>query len=175
MIKHYYCAVFCNLALLFSPCVLQTAPSVPRKHQAQWNMGVIQAKEAFSMSLDERMGNFLFLYDDEGPHLNPRILEKLKPERSSEKDQETESRLSPDSPSLLVGPADEPPAAPQSQDSTSTRKKTQAPRKKLNVGEWRRRSKDHLNNFLSKKQLDDTVCSKEMVHPQPASQVRITH
>ncbi|XP_039993675.1 histone-lysine N-methyltransferase NSD2 isoform X2 [Xiphias gladius] len=77
------------------------APSVPRKLQAQWNMGVIQAKEALSMSLDERMVNFAFLYDDDGPHLNPHILEKLKPKQSDEMNQETESRLSPDLPSLL--------------------------------------------------------------------------
>ncbi|XP_070776035.1 histone-lysine N-methyltransferase NSD2 [Enoplosus armatus] len=79
----------------------KTAPSVPRKLQAQWNMGIIQAKEALGMSLDERMVNFVFLYDDEGPHLNPRIMEKLRPDQRKEMDQETESRLSPDLPSLL--------------------------------------------------------------------------
>uniref|UniRef100_H3D4D3 Nuclear receptor binding SET domain protein 2 n=1 Tax=Tetraodon nigroviridis TaxID=99883 RepID=H3D4D3_TETNG len=56
------------------------APSVPRKLRAQWNMGIIQANEALSMSVEERMANFLFLYDDKGPHLNPHIMEKLKPE-----------------------------------------------------------------------------------------------
>uniref|UniRef100_A0A8D0DAX0 PWWP domain-containing protein n=1 Tax=Sander lucioperca TaxID=283035 RepID=A0A8D0DAX0_SANLU len=105
-----------------------TAPSVPLKLQAQWNMGIIQAKEAFSMSLDERVVNFTFLYDDDGPHLNPCILEKLKPQqKSNEMDQETESRLSSDLHSPLVGPTNEPTAAPQSQDSTSTGKKTQDP------------------------------------------------
>ncbi|XP_074465891.1 histone-lysine N-methyltransferase NSD2 isoform X2 [Sebastes fasciatus] len=148
----------------------KTAPSVPRKLQAQWNMGVIQAKEAFSMSLDERMVNFAFLYDDDGPHLNPCILEKLKPEQSPEMDQETESRLSPDLPSLLVGPADDPTAASQSQDSTSTRKKTRAPRKKLNSGERRRRGKGHLNNCLSKQQFSDTASSKEILPLHPTSQ-----
>uniref|UniRef100_A0A8C2X980 Nuclear receptor binding SET domain protein 2 n=1 Tax=Cyclopterus lumpus TaxID=8103 RepID=A0A8C2X980_CYCLU len=117
----------------------RAAPSVPRKLQAQWNMGVIQAKEAFSMSMDERMVNFAFLYDDDGPHLNPCILEKLSPKRSTEMDQETESRLSPDLPSLPVDPADDPTAAFQSQDSTSTGKKTQAPRTKLGSGEYRRK------------------------------------
>ncbi|XP_029316667.1 histone-lysine N-methyltransferase NSD2 isoform X2 [Cottoperca gobio] len=148
----------------------KTAPSVPRKLQAQWNMGLIQAKEAFSMSMDERMVNFAFLYDDDGPHLKPCILEKLKPEQSNEIDRETESRLSPDLPSLLGGPADLPTAAPQSQDCTSTGKKTRAPRKKLNSGICRRRGKGHLNNSLSKKQLNDTISSKEMLHPLPASQ-----
>lgn len=62
--------------------VVQMAPSVPRKLRAQWNMGIIQAKEALSMSAEERLANFLFLYDDKGPHLNPHIMEKLKPEPS---------------------------------------------------------------------------------------------
>ncbi|XP_042357025.1 histone-lysine N-methyltransferase NSD2 [Plectropomus leopardus] len=137
----------------------KTAPSVPRKLQAQWNMGVIQAKEALSMSLEERMGNFTFAYDDEGPHLNPRILEKLKPEQPDKMDQETESRLSPELPS-------DPAAAPQSQESTSTGKKKRAPRIKLNPGERRKRGKGLLNNFLSKKRLNSTVSSKEMLHPQ---------
>ncbi|XP_070698721.1 histone-lysine N-methyltransferase NSD2 [Pempheris klunzingeri] len=146
----------------------KTAPSVPRKLQAQWNMGVIQAKEALSMSLDERMANFAFLYDDDGPHLNPHILEKLKPEPSNIVDCEAESRLSPGVPSLLAGPADDPTAATQAQDSTSTTgKKTQAPRTKL---KWQKRGKIHLNDFLPENKLIDTVSSKEMLHPQPDSQ-----
>ncbi len=127
------------------------------------------------MSLDERLANFAFLYDDDGPHLNPHIMEKLKPELSIEMDQETESRLSPDLPALLVGPADDPASAPQSQDSTSTGKKTQAPRTKLKTGDWGKRGKVHLNDFLSKNKLNDTVSSKEMLHLQLASQVKITH
>uniref|UniRef100_A0A3B4XIY0 Nuclear receptor binding SET domain protein 2 n=1 Tax=Seriola lalandi dorsalis TaxID=1841481 RepID=A0A3B4XIY0_SERLL len=86
----------------------KTGPSVPRKLQAQWNMGIIQAKEALDMSLDERMANFVFQYDEEGPHLNPHILEKLKPKQSDEMNQETESRLSPDLPSMLVGLPNDP-------------------------------------------------------------------
>ncbi|AWP16004.1 putative histone-lysine N-methyltransferase NSD2 [Scophthalmus maximus] len=84
-------------------CVIhkKAAPSVPRKLQAQWNMGVIQAKEALGMALDERMVNFTFLYDDDGPHLNPLIMEKLKPEQSDETNPAMESRLSPDPPSLM--------------------------------------------------------------------------
>uniref|UniRef100_A0A8C4ILC7 Nuclear receptor binding SET domain protein 2 n=1 Tax=Dicentrarchus labrax TaxID=13489 RepID=A0A8C4ILC7_DICLA len=146
------------------------APSVPRKLEAQWNMGVNQAKEALSMSLDERMANFAFLYDDDGPHLNPHIMEKLKPVESNEMDEETESRLSPDLPSLLMGPTDDPTTAPQSQDSTSPGKKTQAPRTKLKTGGWQKRGKGHLNDFLLKESLNDTVSSKEMLLPQLASQ-----
>ncbi|XP_047466238.1 histone-lysine N-methyltransferase NSD2 [Mugil cephalus] len=72
----------------------KTAPSVPRKLKAQWNMGIIQAKEALSMSLDNRMANFTFLYDDDGPHLNPHIMERLKPEESNMLALQKESRLS---------------------------------------------------------------------------------
>uniref|UniRef100_A0A3Q2YGJ6 Nuclear receptor binding SET domain protein 2 n=1 Tax=Hippocampus comes TaxID=109280 RepID=A0A3Q2YGJ6_HIPCM len=67
-----------------------TLPSVPRKMRPQWKMGVIQATEALAMSLDDRLANFIFMYDDNGPHLNPCILDKLKPESSAE----AEARLS---------------------------------------------------------------------------------
>ncbi|XP_024125349.1 histone-lysine N-methyltransferase NSD2 [Oryzias melastigma] len=58
----------------------KTSVSVPHKLQAQWNMGVIQAKEALNMLPDKRLENFGLLYNEDGPHLNPHILEKLKPE-----------------------------------------------------------------------------------------------
>lgn len=78
----------------------QTAPSVPRKLRAQWNMGVIQAREALGLSPKRRVEIFGFLYDQTGSHLNPHILEKLKPEQGAET--EPESRLGPDLSSLLV-------------------------------------------------------------------------
>ncbi|XP_038160624.1 histone-lysine N-methyltransferase NSD2 [Cyprinodon tularosa] len=74
--------------------------SVPRNLQAQWKIGVIQAKEALSMSPDKRIENFGFIYDADGPHLNPLIAEKLKEDPTSEMCQETESRLSQDAPSV---------------------------------------------------------------------------
>uniref|UniRef100_I3K397 Nuclear receptor binding SET domain protein 2 n=1 Tax=Oreochromis niloticus TaxID=8128 RepID=I3K397_ORENI len=83
----------------------KTTPSVPRKLQTQWNMGIIQAKEALDMSLDARMANFGFLYDDDGPHLNLHILEKLKPEQTNKLNQKAENRLSPDLPLQPVGTA----------------------------------------------------------------------
>lgn len=86
--------------LLFS--VVQMAPSVPRKFRAQWNMGIIQAKEALNMPVEERMANFLFLYDDKGPRLNPHIMEKLKPEASLDGD--PEFRAQPDLPSQPADP-----------------------------------------------------------------------
>uniref|UniRef100_UPI003AAA9815 histone-lysine N-methyltransferase NSD2 n=1 Tax=Centroberyx gerrardi TaxID=166262 RepID=UPI003AAA9815 len=148
----------------------KTAPSVPRKLQAQWNMGIIQAKEAVNMPLDERMAKFTFLYDDDGPHLNPHVLEKLRPEQSNEKDHETESRLCPALPTLLASPAGEPTANPQSQDSTSTGKKTRAPRTKNKTGEWRKRGKGQIIGSPSKKKSNGPSSSKEMLQPQPASQ-----
>uniref|UniRef100_A0A3B4ZXC4 Histone-lysine N-methyltransferase NSD2-like n=1 Tax=Stegastes partitus TaxID=144197 RepID=A0A3B4ZXC4_9TELE len=152
----------------------KTTPSIPRKLRAQWNMGIIQAKEALSMSLDTRMTNFGFVYDDSGPHLNPLILEKLKPVHSDEVNLDGECRLSPDLPFLLAGPAGEPSVAPQPQDSTSTGKKTKAPGTKRKAGEWKKRGTGDLNIFLSKKKLNATVSSKAMLQPHPSSQVTET-
>lgn len=81
---------------------LQPAPSVPRKLQVQWNMGIIQAREALGLSPERRLEVFGFLYDETGSHLNPHILEKLKPEALGEKEPEPESRLGPELSSLLV-------------------------------------------------------------------------
>lgn len=128
------------------------------------------------MSLDERMTNFAYLYDDDGPHLNPHILAKLEPEAGSVMNQETESRLSPDvRTSMDPDHCSEPAAAPLPPGSTSPGKKTQAPRTKLKIGEWQKRSKGHLNNTLSKKNVNATDSSKEMFQPLSASQVRKTH
>ncbi|XP_014850532.1 PREDICTED: histone-lysine N-methyltransferase NSD2 isoform X1 [Poecilia mexicana] len=76
------------------------APSVPRNLQAQWNMGVIQAKEAVGMAPDQRIDSFGFTYDGDGPHLNPLILEKLNMDLTDETHRETEPRLGLDVPSL---------------------------------------------------------------------------
>lgn len=119
------------------------------------------------MSLDERLANFAFLYDEDGPHLNPHILEKLKPKQNDEINQETESRLSPDLPSLLVGPVDKPTDTLQSQGSTLAGKKTKALRTNLRMGKWQIRGKGHK---LLKKKLNITLSSKEMLQLQPASQ-----
>lgn len=75
---------------------------MPCKLRAQWNMGLIQAKEALSLSLQKRVENFGFLYDENGSHLNSYILEKLKPEKINKTEEETESRLDPVLSSLLV-------------------------------------------------------------------------
>lgn len=101
----YHCCNVSPVTWLIPLLVPQTTPSVPRKLQAQWNMGIIQAKEALDMSLDARMANFGFLYDDDGPHLNLHILEKLKPEQSNKLNQKAENRLSPDLPLQPVGTA----------------------------------------------------------------------
>lgn len=138
--------------MLFVP--VQTAPSVPRKLQAQWNMGIIQAKEALGMSVEERMTNFALLFDDDGPHLNPLLMEKLRPEQSFMLELEAESRLNPDMSALLSD------LTSDSQDSTSLGGKTQAPRKR--IGEWHKRGLGIPNSLLTKKK----VSSKEMHRPQ---------
>lgn len=86
------------------------------------------------MSLEDRLTNFVFHYHEDGPRLNPHILDKLKP-RLSEMSQEKESRLSPDLPSMLVGlpaPYKPPPSIPKTpirthnrETETSTQIKTQ--------------------------------------------------
>ncbi|XP_034015655.1 histone-lysine N-methyltransferase NSD2 isoform X2 [Thalassophryne amazonica] len=147
---------------------------VSRKIQFQWNMGIIQAKEAFNMSLDERMANFTFVYDEEGPHLNPHVLEKLKPEQGNETDRDTELQLSTVFPAVLISPADEPAAISQLQDDGPKGKKKQAPRPKFKT-EWEKRGKGHLVNLLIKKTWKDTVSSSKMPPPQPSSQHPISH
>uniref|UniRef100_A0A3Q1ATR2 Uncharacterized protein n=1 Tax=Amphiprion ocellaris TaxID=80972 RepID=A0A3Q1ATR2_AMPOC len=150
-----------------------TTPSIPRKLRAQWNMGIIQAKEALSMSLDTRMANFGFVYDENGPHLNPLILEKLKPVNSDEMNLDGVCRLSPDLPFLLAGSTSEPSAATQPQDSTSTGTKTKALGKKRKAGEWKKREAGDLHMFLSKKKLNAAVSSKAMLQAHPSSQVTV--
>lgn len=103
--------------------VVQMAPSVPRKLRAQWNMGIIQAKEALGMSAEERLANFLFLYDDKGPHLNPHIMEKLKPEPGLGHD--AGLRLQPDHRSQPAGPLGD--LTAQFSNSTSAEMKGTAP------------------------------------------------
>lgn len=119
------------------------------------------------MSLDERMHNFKFLYDNDGPHLNPHILEKLKPEESSVKEQGENSRLSPELPTILLHPVCDTAAAPQSnnRDNTSTETKAQAPKTKTQ--DWKKTGKGHLkNNSLPRKKT-----KKDKFGLQPASQV----
>ncbi|XP_029937635.1 histone-lysine N-methyltransferase NSD2 isoform X2 [Myripristis murdjan] len=144
----------------------KTAPSVPRKLKAQWSMGIIQAKEAVHMPLNERMAKFTFVYDDNGPHLNPHVMEKLRPEPSSEKEQETKSRLSP---SLLTPPGS-PAADLLSQDSTSAGKKIQARRTEFKIGGRRKMGKGQLIGSPSKKKVIGPGSSKAMPLLQPASQ-----
>lgn len=107
--------------------LVQMSPSVPRKLRAQWNMGIIQAKEALSMSVEERMANFLFLYDDKGPHLNPHIMEKLKPQLGL--DHDAGLRLQPDHRSQPADPLGD--LTAQFSNSTSAEMKGTASFKEL--------------------------------------------
>ncbi|MEQ2275168.1 hypothetical protein XENORESO_021884 [Xenotaenia resolanae] len=147
----------------------KTAPSVPRNLQAQWSMGVIQAKEALSMLPEERMKNFGFIYDGDGPHLNPLVLEKLKPDLSCETYQDAESRLSQDVPYLL-NPLTFPPDAPiepfESQKKRRRPKMAQHPTK---LG--RRKKASSVNGILDpmrrrKTKLVTSTDNSEDVSPQ---------
>ncbi|XP_061781091.1 histone-lysine N-methyltransferase NSD2 [Nerophis lumbriciformis] len=106
-------------------CVIhkKTLQSVPRMLRPQWKMGVIQATEALVMTLDDRLATFTFVYDDSGPHLNPCILDKLKPEPGME----AETRL-------LLGSLAQLTAASQSRDGTFMGTNTQTTAVKQ--GEW---------------------------------------
>jgi histone-lysine N-methyltransferase NSD2 len=41
--------------------------------RAQWEMGIVQAEEAASMSIEERKAKFTFLYVGDQLHLNPQV------------------------------------------------------------------------------------------------------
>ncbi|XP_045385150.1 histone-lysine N-methyltransferase NSD2 isoform X2 [Lemur catta] len=43
------------------------------KLRAQWEMGIVQAEEAASMSVEERKAKFTFIYVGDQLHLNPRV------------------------------------------------------------------------------------------------------
>ncbi|XP_041828591.1 histone-lysine N-methyltransferase NSD2 isoform X2 [Melanotaenia boesemani] len=121
----------------------KSAPSVPRKLKAQWNMGIIQAKEALGMPLDKRIENFGFLYDDNGPHLNFRILEKLKPEQSKTVDQMMESRLGPELPSQLNPTGS---AADAQVEAAAPRKKKRRPKEVQSVTKMERSQMKSVTN-----------------------------
>uniref|UniRef100_A0A3Q1FI14 Nuclear receptor binding SET domain protein 2 n=1 Tax=Acanthochromis polyacanthus TaxID=80966 RepID=A0A3Q1FI14_9TELE len=149
---------------------INTTPSIPRKLRAQWNMGIIQAKEALSMSLDTRMANFGFVYDENGPHLNPLILEKLKPVHSDEMNLDGESRLSPDLPFLLASSTGEPTAASQPQDASESgvpQKKKRRPRQPQSPTKTVRRKKasatGNASDPVRKRQKAKPVSSTEDV------------
>lgn len=50
---------------------LQLLKPISGKLRAQWEMGIIQAEEAASMSVEERKAKFTFLYVGDQLHLNP--------------------------------------------------------------------------------------------------------
>ncbi|KAG7258824.1 hypothetical protein CRUP_035216 [Coryphaenoides rupestris] len=69
--------------------------SMPRKFRAQWSVGVGQAQEALSLPLDQRMDKFTYVYDRDRLHLNPHVVQKLRPEPTEAREQGVESRLVP--------------------------------------------------------------------------------
>uniref|UniRef100_A0A3B4B859 Uncharacterized protein n=1 Tax=Periophthalmus magnuspinnatus TaxID=409849 RepID=A0A3B4B859_9GOBI len=119
--------------------------SLPRKFQAQWRVGISQAKESLGLTPDQRLTNFSFVYDEDGPQLNPHVLEKLDSEPNKKLDQETQSRLSP-----VLDPAS------GGDEGTAKVKKTKLP---LDLFEF----KDKLNNVnKSKKKTLKDVSSEKM-------------
>ncbi|XP_063313745.1 histone-lysine N-methyltransferase NSD2 isoform X1 [Pelobates fuscus] len=67
------------------------------KIRGQWDIGIQQAKEALTMTLEERKEKFTFVYVKDRPHLNPKVameagipLEPI-PETSEDMDEKSES------------------------------------------------------------------------------------
>ncbi|XP_029350268.1 histone-lysine N-methyltransferase NSD2 [Echeneis naucrates] len=145
----------------------KTAPSIPRKLQAQWNMGIIQAKEAVNMLLDERMANFAFLYDDDGPHLNPHIMEKLKPKQSFMMIQDTDARLIPNLPSLPDPTTPEPDK--QTAESALPQKKKRRPKQAQphtkTVRRWQKSTVSNSSNPVKKRNSKLVSSTDEVSHP----------
>ncbi|XP_061599217.1 histone-lysine N-methyltransferase NSD2 [Cololabis saira] len=123
--------------------------TVPLKLRAQWNMGIIQAKEALGMANDKRLENFGFLYEEDGPHLNPQILEKLKPEESNETGQE--SRLSSELPSLMDSPTLAPAVVPKK------RRRLKVARSTTKTGRIRKKAAPNNAGKITKKRKEKLV------------------
>ncbi|KAM9354803.1 histone-lysine N-methyltransferase NSD2 [Pholidichthys leucotaenia] len=116
---------------------------IPRQLKTQWNLGIIQATEALGMPINARMANFGFLYDEEGPNLNPYVLEKLKPDQSKEMNTEIESRLNPD----LQNPST---STPDAQDELVPQKKRRAKRVK-SLTKLARRKKSAIKDSVKRR------------------------
>ncbi|XP_072313696.1 histone-lysine N-methyltransferase NSD2 [Eucyclogobius newberryi] len=130
------------------------APSVPRKFQYQWRVGISQAKESLSLTPDQRLTNFTFVYDEDGPQLNPHVLEKLDSEPSKDLDQETQSRLTP----VLDSASGE----DQGQQSECTRKvKTE-----VKHAQWKLKDK-LINVKKSTKKTLKSISSEQMPKSDP--------
>lgn len=78
-----------------SRTIHKKTPGVPRKFQTQWKVGISQAKESLGLTSDQRLEKFSFVYNEDGPQLNPHILAKLNSEQSKELDLQTHSGLAP--------------------------------------------------------------------------------
>ncbi|KAJ7988826.1 hypothetical protein DPEC_G00313220 [Dallia pectoralis] len=99
-----------------------TSPSIPKKLHAQWVVGITQAKEAASMTLEDRLAKFTFTYGVDGPHLNPRLQEDFGSEQTQAQSQDQGQALSRLSP-LLPSPAISPGEATPKDISTSLNKR----------------------------------------------------
>ncbi|PNJ23536.1 NSD2 isoform 9 [Pongo abelii] len=56
-----------------SPSDKKLLKPISGKLRAQWEMGIVQAEEAASMSVEERKAKFTFLYVGDQLHLNPQV------------------------------------------------------------------------------------------------------
>ncbi|XP_067100108.1 histone-lysine N-methyltransferase NSD2 [Osmerus mordax] len=111
-------------------------PLVPRKLRAQWSLAVGQAQRAAGLPPKERLALFSFIYEANGPRLNPCVLEDLPP-----------SPAGPD----VAPPAPPGPAAPTAHPKHSTSVGKRTPRPKNTEATTRRGRRKLTASPLAKK------------------------
>ncbi|XP_077136304.1 histone-lysine N-methyltransferase NSD2 isoform X2 [Ranitomeya variabilis] len=88
---------------------LKLLKPISGKLKTQWDMGIEQAKEAISMSKEERKDKFTFIYIKDRPHLNPKVSGEaaIPVEANNEEDDEE----------------DEPPESPKKDDEVPSKRR----------------------------------------------------
>ncbi|CAJ0951368.1 unnamed protein product [Ranitomeya imitator] len=88
---------------------LKLLKPISGKLKTQWDMGIEQAKEAISMSKEERKEKFTFIYIKDRPHLNPKVSgEAAIPVEANNEDEDEE---------------DEPPESPKKDDEVPSKRR----------------------------------------------------
>ncbi|XP_069833394.1 histone-lysine N-methyltransferase NSD2 [Dendropsophus ebraccatus] len=88
---------------------LKLLKPITGKLKTQWDIGMEQAKEALSMSREERKDKFTFIYIKDRPHLNPKVAgEAGLPVESYEEEEEED---------------DEPPESPKKDDEVPSKRR----------------------------------------------------
>ncbi|XP_051504392.1 histone-lysine N-methyltransferase NSD2-like isoform X1 [Myxocyprinus asiaticus] len=62
--------------------------SIPRKIREQWEIGVLQATEALSLLIEERLNKFSYVYEEGIAQFNPHMLQELQAQHNQEPQQD---------------------------------------------------------------------------------------